>query len=127
MRLNFGMQPGQFDDLPGAGNGIDRGPQDVALHVLVKLAAALLQFHQLGLGLKRVEQDHAAVVGQAQPGRNVRRPGFIGLPLSFQLLVERYDFRAGLPAARSSSYLLVAAQSTIALGTSSHSFRSALR
>ncbi len=74
--------------------GLMAGAQDVALHVLVELAAALLQFDQLGLRLESIEQDDAAVVGQTQAGCDVRRPGFVGLAFGFEFFVERHRFRS---------------------------------
>ena len=97
---------GQFDDLLGAGQRIDGGAQDVSLHVLVEFAAALLQIDQLGLGLKRVEQDHATILGQTQTWRHMRRPGFVGLALAANSLSRAAASGAGLPAPRSFSNLL---------------------
>ena len=96
MRLNFGVQAGQLDDLFRLGHGIDGGAQDVALHVPVEFPAALLQLDQLGLGLKSIEQDDAAIVGQSKSGRHVRRPGLVRLAFRFEFLVEGDSLRGGL-------------------------------
>ena len=56
--------------LLGAGQRVDGGAQDIRLLVVGELAAGLLDFVQLRLVLKGVEQEHAAVFRQAQAGRN---------------------------------------------------------
>ena len=128
VRLDFGVRALQFHSLLGASQRVNRTLKNIPLHVAVEVAAVLSQLDQLRLALIGIEKHNAAVFGETQPWRDVRRMNLVGLPLCFEFLVEFDCFRRRrLRIARSVLYFPVASQSTSDLGISSHSLRSALR
>ena len=59
MGLHGGVLALKFDGLFGAGDWVDRSAQDIAFGVTVDVAGGLLDFNQLRLALKSVEQKNA--------------------------------------------------------------------
>src|SRR5205807_3900490 len=62
------------------------------LHILVYLAATLLQLVELRLSLKVIQQQNSPVIGKTKPRRDCGRPRFVGLPLGFEFLIKRGSF-----------------------------------
>src|ERR1035441_4753343 len=59
VRLHRGVGALEFDDLLEAGHGIDGAAKNVGFGVAVDVAGGLLNFYNLGLALKTVEQEYS--------------------------------------------------------------------
>src|SRR5215469_12069895 len=92
-----GVTAGQFNHLLGAGYGIDRRPQNIALCILLHLSGVLIDGHQLRFVLKIIEQKDAAFVRQLQARCNMRAPQLLLFPLRFQLAIKFDDFGSRRP------------------------------
>ena len=75
--------------------GIDRRAQDICFRVAVDFAGVLLQQDELRLSLKGIEQQHSAIVGQMQAGRDLGSLGLFGAAFGFDFLVEFNRLRGG--------------------------------
>ena len=103
MGVNGGVFAFQLDGLFRVSDGSKRSMKDIALGAAVDVAFSLLQFHQLRLALKIIEQEDAGIIGKAQAGRDLgeMRLGRFAVGVSF--LVECRGFGDG----GSSAVLLV--------------------
>src|SRR5580698_10740802 len=78
MRLHSGVQTLDFDGLLAAGNRDrnDHGANHVLSPVAVDFPVVLLEFDELWLILKSVEQEERAIVWKAQAWGHLRSLGF---------------------------------------------------
>ena len=65
MGLHRSVGAVEFDDLFEAGHGIDGGAKNVAFGVAVYVPGGLLNFYDLRLAFKTVEQKYSGILGQA--------------------------------------------------------------
>jgi hypothetical protein len=84
MGLDGGVSAIEFDGLLESGNGIDRALKDVDLSVAVDVAGGLIDFDELGLALKVVEEEDAGIFREAEAGRDLGH-GDVG---AFEFFIE---------------------------------------
>jgi hypothetical protein len=66
----------EFDGLLESGDRIDGAFEDVDLGIAVDIAGGLIDFEELGLPLKIVQQEDAGVFWDAETGNNFGEGGF---------------------------------------------------
>ena len=95
MGLSRGMGAFEFDGLLGAGQGIDGAAKDVGLGVAANVAGGLLDFHELRLSLKTIEEKDTGGFRQAKSRGDLRELGFRAFAILFKFLVEFSGFGNG--------------------------------
>lgn len=95
MRANRGMLTLEFDRLFGAGDGSERSAKNVRASVLGDIALGLLEFDNLRLASKAIEEIDAGVVRKTKSGCDFGKAGEFGFALGVGFFVDGCGFGNG--------------------------------